>query len=393
MSKILTQRGVEAAKPRDKRYGKPDGLVPGHRLIVHPSGEKTYALFARVNGKLVNHRIGSAAVLTLKRARAEAKSKLNLIAGGGDPRTVRQEATRAASETVEIVARRFIERHAKVNNKTWEEVQWRLEREILPHWGRLPISSITRRDVVALLDAIVDRGVPVTANRTLAVARKMFNWSVERSLIEVSPFDRIKKPAPEVKRDRVHTDSELALIWRSAETIGYPFGPFTKLLILTGQRREEVAGMRRSELDPGLTMWTLPRERVKNNEPHQVPIVPWVQSILAALPRIEGSDFIFTTTGKAPISGFSKAKQALDVAIASLNDGTPIPQWRMHDLRRSMASHMARLGVQLPTVEKILNHVSGSFGGVQGIYQRHDFANEKRQALEAWAQHLLTLDN
>ena len=164
------------------------------------------------------------------------------------------------------------------------------------------------------------------------------------------------------------------------------------LLVLTGQRRDEVDGMSWSELNSDLTLWILPRERTKNDIEHQVPIAKWVQSILAALPRFEGSDFVFTSTGSASISGYSKCKIALDTAIAKLNGGVPIAPWRFHDLRRAMASGMAKAGVQLPVVEKILNHVSGSFGGVQGVYQRHDFADEKRRALEGWAAHLRSLE-
>ena len=149
--------------------------------------------------------------------------------------------------------------------------------------------------------------------------------------------------------------------------------------------------MRWSELNPDLTLWTLPRERTKNDIEHQVPIAPWVQSILAALPRFEGSDFVLTSTGKTAISGYSKCKIALDAAIAELNGGVPIEAWRLHDLRRSMASGMAKMGMQMPVVEKLLNHVSGSFGGVAGVYQRHDFADEKRRALELWANHLATI--
>jgi hypothetical protein len=191
MTKILTQRGVEAAKPTDKRYGKPDGLVPGHRLIIHPSGEKTYALFARVNGKLVNHRIGSAAVLTLQKARAEAKRKLDLIAGGGDPREARQEAVRTASETVEVVARRFVERHVKAHTRGWYETERQIEREILPVWGKRPISSIGKRDVAALIDSIADRA-PVMANRTLTVARDV-QLGDRAQHARAPPFDHVNR--------------------------------------------------------------------------------------------------------------------------------------------------------------------------------------------------------
>ena len=391
MAKVLTQRGVESAKPRPGRYGRNDGIVPGLRLIVYPSGLKSFALFTRVNGRLINHRIGDATMLSLAQARDNAKQQLALIAGGGDPREVRKARAVVDQETVEHVARLFIDRHARPKLRTWREVQWRIEREIVPHWGRRPISSITRRDVVALLDAIVDRGVPVTANRTLTVVRKMFSWAIERSLLETSPFDHVKPPASETPRDRVLDDSELALILRAADSVGYPFGSFVKLAILTGQRREEVSAMQWSELNDDLTLWSLSRERTKNSEPHAVPIAPAVRAILKSVPRIAGSDLVHTTNGRTPISGFSKAKIELDAAVADLNGGKPIAPWRIHDLRRTMATGMARLGVQLPVVEKILNHISGSFGGIQGVYQRHTFDTEKRDALERWAQHVLEL--
>ena len=268
---VLTQRGVEAAKPKAKRYGKPDGTVPGLRLVVFPSGEKTYALFTRVNGRLINHKIGSATVLGLASARKEARRKLEEISGGQDPRETRREAKRAESETVEVVTGRFIERYVKPKNKSWEEIQRKFDVEVLPHWGKRPISSITQRDVIELLDLIVDRGgLGTQANRVLASIRRLFNWSIERGLVSQSPTDRVKAPVPETPRDRVLSDSELALILRAADIVGHPFGPYFKILILTGTRREEVAGMRWSELDSDLTIWTIPRERVKNGIEHTI---------------------------------------------------------------------------------------------------------------------------
>jgi integrase len=393
MTKILTQRALDAAKPpKTGRLTLIDGIVPGLRVVVHPTGKKTCRLLARHNGRQQNHDIGNARVMTLAELRTKGKGILATIANGGDPKAMKQDAVQAAAKTVEIVARDFIERYAKVHNKAWRDAEWRIEREILPHWGKRPIRSITKLDVVALLDGIVDRGVAVSANRALAAGRKMFNWARERSLIDTSPFDHIEKPAPETKRDRKLDEFELRLILRAIDRFDYPFGPFLRIALLTGQRREECAGMRWSELSPDLTEWTLPRARVKNNEPHAVPLAPWARATLAALPRIEHCDFVFTTTGKRPISGFSKAKAALDAIITELNGGVPLRPWRLHDFRRSMASHMARLGVQLPTIEKVLNHVSGSFGGIVGVYQQHDYADEKAAALETWAQYLLSLD-
>jgi integrase len=389
MGKVLTQRGVEAAKAQDKRYGKPDGLVPGLQLIVQPSGAKAYRLLARIHGKQRNITIGNAALLTLAQAREEARRQLTLIAGGGDPRAVKQAAAATAADTVEVVARRFIERHAKPKLRTWREIERRLEREILPHWGTRPLATIGKHDVVMLLDGIVDRGVPVTANRTLTVARKMFNWAIERDLLETSPFDRVKPPAQETPRDRVLDDAELVRIWHAAAVLGYPFGHFVQLLLLTGQRRQEVGSMRWSEFDPELTLWTLPRERTKNGVTHLIPVPGMMRDLLVGLPRL--GEYVFTTRDNKPIAAFSVAKTNLDVEIAAANAGTPIPPWRFHDLRRSFATNLAKLGTQLPTVEKLLNHTSGSFAGVAGIYQRHDFAAEKRAALELWAQHIANI--
>ena len=312
----LTQRGVESAKPKAARYGKRDGIVPGLRLIVHPAGEKTFALFTRVNDRLTNFKIGSASTLSLAEARDLAKTKLGEIAGGKDPRVVKQTKAEAEAETVALVVERFITRHVKVKNRTANEIERKLRVEVLPRLGKRPLASITQRDIIALLDAIVDRGAGTQANRVLSTLRKFFNWCCERGLLDRSPCDRVKAPTPETKRDRVLEDSELALIWQGAERLGYPFGPYFQLLMLTGQRREEIAGMRWAEINSSLTLWTLPRERVKNNEPHTVPLVPWARSILASLPRIEGSDFVLTTTGEASISGYSKAKAALDAEIA-----------------------------------------------------------------------------
>jgi integrase len=360
------------------------------QFIVHAGGKKSFRLLARIHGTQANLEVGDASLMTLGEARAKAKAKLAAIANGEDPREAKRKATRAASETVEVVAKDFVERHAKAHNKTrtWQETERLIARNILPAWGRRPIAAIDPRDVTELLDAIVDRDAPYAANRVFAAGRKMFHWARERHLIETSPFERVRAPTKEISRDRVHTLSELALIRQAADRLGYPFGTFTMLALLLGQRREEIAGMRWSELDPDLTMWMIPRERTKNGIQHQVPLSPWARSLLSGVPRLNDSPYVLTSSGTASISGFSKAKAALDAAITHLNGGTPLAPWRLHDLRRSMASHMARLGVQLPVVEKLLNHVSGSFSGVQGVYQRHSFSDEKRQALELWAQHL-----
>jgi integrase len=385
MPRVLTQRAVDASRPRSKRYGLRDGLVPGLQLIVQPTGHKAYALFVRIHGKQVKLHVGNAGVLSLGQARDGARHKLAMIARGEDPRAVKREA-QPAPETFEIVARRFIERHAKPHTKSWRLTERIIARELLPRWNGRPLASITKRDVLSVIDAILDRNSPIMANRVLAVVRRLFNWCTERDLVEYSPVSRLRAPSREVKRDRTPSDDELVRIWQAAEALGYPFGPPIKLLVLLGQRREEIAGMRWSELDDTLTVWTLPKERVKNRIAHEVPLPTAAREILRTIPRFGNSDFVFTTTGTTPVSGFSKAKQRLDAMISP-----PLPAWTLHDLRRAAASGMARLGVSLPVVEKVLNHTSGAFRGVAGIYQRHDFAQEKKEALEIWSAHVTAL--
>jgi integrase len=394
VTKILTQRAVDAAKSKVKRYPKADGIVPGLQIIVHPTGKKTYKLSARVHGKLVSFTIGDASLMSLADARANAKAILAEIAAGGDPREAKQEAIRTATETVAVVAGRYVERHVKVHQRQWRETTRIIESEIVPAWGRRPISSISKRDVIALADKIVDRGSPIMANRVFETARRLFTWCCDRGLLEVSPCDRVKLPSPEPTRDRVHNDFELGLILRAADGLNYPHGPFIKTLVLTGQRRQEVAKLSWSELDADLSVWALPAARVKNARQHTVPIVPWVRSILLSLPRFAGSDFVFSATGgRTSIGNFSRLKLRLDAEITRLNNGVPIPGWVLHDTRRSFASGLAALGVQLPVIERALNHVGGvSFGGISGVYQRYSFSDEVRIAMETWAAHLLSLD-
>lgn len=390
MTKVLTQRAVDAAKPKQKQYSLVDVTIPGLRCLVHPGGKKVYRLSRRLNGKLTHFTVGEDASMgSLAEARDTARGFIAAVVKGNDPRKSKRAAAKAAEDTVGSVAALFFERYAKPRNRTASEVERLVARDVLPAWGRRPITSIKRRDALELLDLIVDRGAPISANRVYANGKKMFGWAVERGFIETSPFDHVKAPAQETSRDRTPDDAELALILRAADTLGPVFGAFIKLLTYTGQRRDEVAQMRWSELNADLTLWTLPRARSKNDKAHYVPLAPEVRAVLADLPRI--SDYVLTTSGAAPISGYSKCKIALDAAITELNDGVPIPPWRIHDLRRAMASGMARMGVQLPVVEKVLNHTSGSFGGVQGVYQRHEFRAEKRQALELWARHLATI--
>ena len=284
---------------------------------------------------------------------------------------------------------------------------------ILPAWGDRKIDSITPEEGIRLLDGIMDQGHPAAAIRAHAVASKFFNWCVERRLLAASPFAHVKKPAQAVSRDRVLSDEELRLMWRAAERIGYPFGTFAQLLALTGQRRDEVAGMRRSEISGDL--WTIPGSRTKNGSATEVPLSKAALVAIGSAPTVQmpaiigpngrkqsrgASDFVLTTTAETPISGYAKAKAQIDKTMLEIAkdeatkarrndvDEIKVLPWRLHDLRRTLASGLARLGEPVHVVEAILNHRSGTISGVAAVYNRHSYLPEKRAALKRWAEHL-----
>jgi integrase len=219
------------------------------------------------------------------------------------------------------------------------------------------------------------------ANRVYSITRKLFGWAMEQEIIEVSPFVGLKIPAEEKSRDRILTDQELRAVWQAAGQMGV-YGSLVRVLILTGQRRGEIAGLTWDEIDLDKGLISLPRERVKNNRAHEIPLSPQAVALIEALPR-NSEQYVFSLDG-GPIINFGRFKNRLDKLCGVQN-------WTVHDLRRSAASGMARSGVGLPVIEKVLNHVSGSFAGVVGIYQRHDFAGEKRRGLELWGAHVAAI--
>ncbi len=376
--------------------------MAGLYLVIQPSGLKSWCVRYRYAGGSRKLTVGPYPAFDLGDAREEAQQVLQRVQRGGDPaREKRLERRRGAEvkDDFESLVRLFIERHAKPNNRSWREVAWFLglipskdepnafkvvKGGLVSKWSDRKIGDIRRADIIMLLDDIFDRGAPIVSNRTLAHVRKVFNWAIERDLVAVNPCAGVKPRAPEKSRDRVLGDEELKAIWKAAGAMTWPFGPIVQLLILTGQRREEVSGMRWSELNLDKELWTLPRARVKNDSEHTIPLSEAAFEVIRGIPRIKAVDFVFSTTGRSPVSGFSKAKERLDEASA-------VADWRLHDIRRTVASGMARLGITLPVIEKVLNHRSGSFAGIVGVYQRHSFSDEKRNALEAWARFVTTL--
>jgi integrase len=273
----------------------------------------------------------------------------------------------------------FIQLYAKPKNRGWKESE-RLLGKFQSLFGT-PLTKITRSDVVRVLDEIVASGTPYRANRALSALKKLMNWALDRGMIDVNPIAGLKPPHRERARDVVLSDEELLSVMNAARAEGYPFGNALEMLILTGQRRSEVAEMRWSEIDLERAIWTIPAARSKNGHSHEVPLSSQAVSLLRSLPRFLSSDWVFTTTGRVPISGFGRVKHRLHVAAG-------MPNWRIHDIRRTVASGMARIGVDPHVIEKVLNHKSGIISGVAAVYNRYAYEGEKREALERWATHI-----
>ena len=275
----------------------------------------------------------------------------------------------------------YIDKHAKVHNRDWTR-----KNALLLKFATLldnRIDEITRADVVKACD-IIHKTAPVSANRALAHLKHLMNWCVDRGMLEVSPLVGLKPPSKEVPRDRVLSDHELRALWAATDAEGYPLGDCMKVLILSGQRRAEVAGMCWSEIDYERRLWTLPSKRAKNGRQHTVPLTDAMLTILQGVPRFLGSDFVFTTTCRSAVSGFGRLKRRLDRAMPEASE-----PWIIHDLRRTMATNLAMLGVPQPVTEALLNHKTGVVSGVAAIYNVYSYADEKRDALALWSQELM----
>jgi integrase len=381
----LTTRAIEAMKPSEARREVPDSLLTSLYLLIQPSGAKSWAVRYRHHGQSRKHTLGAYPLITLAMARQLGAKALRDAAEGRDPAREKTEARITQKDSVEAIVREFLQRHCKpkYRPRSYEEAERLLRLHVLPRWRDRSIGSITRSDVRDMLDRVVKGGAPIGANRTHSLVRKFFNWCVEHEIIAASPVAGVRRPTNETSRDRVLNDDELARIWKAAEKVGSPFQTLLQLLMLSGQRRGEVVSMEWSEIDLKQKLWSIPKEKTKNDRAHDIPLSPLALSIIKGLPRVD--DRYVISYGEGPISGFSKSKRRLD---ALLNGVQP---WCLHDVRRSVASGLARLGFDLPTIERVLNHVSGSFGGIVGVYQRHDYAGEKRKALDAWSAHIASL--
>jgi integrase len=380
-SKVLTDPAIKKAKPapKGKRYDIWDASTPNFGVRVTSTGQKTFVVMKRLNGRLIRRKLGDYPALNLAKARKLAQAALEDIGDGVDPK-VRQrerevEEMRKRAGLFRIVVQDFTRLHL-VKLRSGDEIKTVIERELVPRWGRRPIADITRREIREAVEAVFDRGAPYAANRLLAFTRKLFNWARDRELIEFNPAAGLKPPGQESRRERVLDDDEVCRLWKATGAMSKAFGMMLRFLLVTAQRREEVGLMRWSDVDFDKAIWTIPRHQTKGDRAHEVPLSPLALSILESMPR--QGELVFTTTGDKPLGNWSKAKAKADELSGASG-------WRIHDLRRTAATNMARAGVSRLVISRVLNHVEG---GVTHIYDRASYLDEKREALCRWAANL-----
>lgn len=381
MRKSLTNKTILALKPQSKRYDIRDTYLPGFGVRVSPEGRKAFYAAYRYGIRQRRITLGTYPIVTLAEARERALETFRKVEQGIDPQNVRRTEFMTLGDGVDA----FIRQYAKPQNKCWKETERVLKRELVSRFADRDVKQITRTDILEAVDAAIERGSNYQANRIVSYTRRMFNWFVERGIVEASPMIGVKAPRREKPRDRVMSDDELRRVIAACRTEPYPFGAYVLILMATAQRRSEVANMRWSEISFDERVWEIPAERSKNGKPHSVPLTPFALTILKELPRFLDCDLVFTTTRTTPISGITKMHKRI-----CANSGTS--SWRLHDLRRAAATNMAKLKIPPHEIERVLNHVSGTISGVAAVYNRYGYEDEKRDALEKWGEFLEQLE-
>ena len=403
LTKLIVER-TEPEKGRDLFVW--DSKVPGFGVRIYPSAKRMYVFqYRSKGGRQRRVAIGLHGPLTVEKARGTAADLYEAVRKGRDPVEEQKAEIKPEKNTIESVIDEFMTRYMAGKGRARryiEETRRNFNKHVLPRWRGRDTRSITRRDVIDLLDGIVEDGKPVAANRTLAAVRKLFNWALQRGIIDVSPVTLVEMPGAERKRERTLSSDEIRAVWVASGQLGYPFSHFFRMALATGQRREEVAQMRTADLNEAESIWTLSSEMTKAGRAHVVPLSPLAlnvldegkeaaKGLLAEPEDTRPAMYVFTTRGNRPISGYSKAKVRLDHAIAEARSTTGLPDlepWTIHDLRWTVGTGLGKLGISRFIIARVLNHADRT---VTGIYDRYEYLNEKRHALDAWGQYLENL--
>jgi len=400
----FTDRSIAALKPKADRYEEWSDDVGGYGVRVSKTGRKVFVYMFRVGGK--QHRLklglfGTPPVgITLADANLLLAQARKAIAAGENPAAVAatDKATERAAETVAELAALYMEVWAPRKRSAAED-QRMLNRDVLPRWADRKAKDISRRDVVALLDAVAARGAPIGANRLLSMLHKMFAFGVSRGVIglETNPAAHVAKPAPERQRERALTDAELAQVWHRLPTarMDEPARQAIRLAILTAGRIGEVVATKFDDVDEARAEWLIPAARAKNGRGLLLPLSRQAMTVYEAsrsaperAGRMQGpghdarTDHLFPS----PRQGCGHISPgAVAHALLRNLEHFGVPPFTAHDLRRTAATGMARLGVARHVIKGVLNHVDRA---VTATYDRHDMMPEKREALERWGRHV-----
>jgi integrase len=391
----FTDLMVRKLKPETKKYTRSEGN--GFTIRVYPSGVKTWLYVYSVGNSRREMNLGNYPEVTLETARRNFDAARIKVKNSIDPLAEKEEAAEARRKapTVGELIDEYLKKHAMANKKSWREDERCLHKDVLPFWGDRKAAEIKKRDVVLLLERIVERGSPIMANNTLEKIRKMFNFAVERDILEFTPCYGVKKPTKQEYKDRVLTDKEIVLVWHGLDS-----APMTeemrralKLVLVTAQRPGEVIGIHSNEIAED--WWTIPAERAKNGKTHRVFLTQTARELIG-----EKQGYIFESPrGGKPMDGNAvaysvrrslekpggQAGASEDAGEGALSGKLVMEPWTPHDLRRTAATNMSALGFPDETVDAVLNHVKK---GVIAIYNRHGYDKEKQQALEAWERRL-----
>jgi integrase len=393
--KRLTDQFVErVAPPARGRVEYFDAAFPALSLRISQHGHKSWSLFYRVigNPKLRRYKLGVHPQVKPAKARLLATEILDQVRSGIDPgalkRLARQDTVLDIS-SIDALVHDYLHQYVEKNCSagTYRNAKRMLAVDVLRPWHGRQLTSISKRDVIDLVDCIAERA-PVHANRVLARLNAMFNWAVDKDRIAASPIAGIKAPTKEKARDRWLNDREIVWFWQACEQLGYPFGPLFQTLLLTAQRLNETASMEWAEVDLDAKLWVIPRGKAKSDRAHEVQLSEPVIALLRSLPSLGPN--VFTGKSGRGVTGFTSGKDRLEAAIQRVG-GATIEKFTLHDLRRTAASGMARLGIAPHVVDRILNHSSGVIRGVAAVYNRFEYQGERRAALAAWAFYVTSL--
>ena len=382
----FTDRSIAALKPKVERYEAWEDGRTGFGIRVSPTGRKSWLYLYRFEGRARRMTLGVYPVMPLVTARLKHAEAKKLLSEGIDPGAEVIEARRAEhnAETVADLAEEYLEKWARPRKRSAAEDERILRKDVLPYWGRRKARDIRRRDVIKLLDTIVERGAPLQANRTLATIRVMFNFAISRDILDATPVAMVKAPSKENQRDRVLSPDEIRSFWTGLDDtpMSATLRLVLKLQLVTAQRKGEVIGAAQTEFDLEEGTWTIPAARSKNGKLHRVPLSPLAADLVTKARELAGtSQWLFPS----PSGGQSIYTESVNHALYNSLPKMGLKPFTPHDLRRTAASGMTSLGIPRLVVGKILNHVEQ---GVTAVYDRHGYDAEKRHALDTWAAHL-----